>query len=32
MQDEIEGYDLDAEEIRWIIDTDDVAQRHGGLH
>ena len=32
MQDEIEENDLDAEEISWIIDHDNVAKRHGGLH
>jgi hypothetical protein len=32
MQDEIEENDLDADEISWIIDSDNVAQKHGGLH
>jgi hypothetical protein len=32
MQDEIEETDLDADDIRWIIPPDDVAQIHGGLH
>jgi hypothetical protein len=32
MQDEIEENDLDAEEISWIIDPDNVAKKHGGLH
>jgi hypothetical protein len=32
MQDEIDENDLDADDINWIIDPDNVAQRHGGLH